>query len=198
MLCVVKRAVQQEDELRNYAELFCNQVSKLPADGFVVFFQKLHHAFLFIGREYAHEDFGYGKVRTYADFAYRYQGAAEGRHSLGSDYFRKVLLDFTGNLQLPCTCLLFHNIAFRWPIGVGHDRLSHLDGRSEPAMTGVIPGLTGNLFYIDDEVILLAFLGKDVVAVHDIGLGYCGFYAVHFVFVDCDTVALDHFAGLAF
>ena len=163
MLCVVKRAVQEEDELRNYAELFCNQVSKLPADGFVVFFQKPHHAFLFIGREYAHEDFGYRKVRTYADFAYRYQGAAKGRHSLGTDYFRKVLLDFTGNLQLPCTCLLFHP-----------------------------------LFYIDDEVILLAFLGKDVVTVHDIGLGYCGFYAVHFVFVDGDAASLDHFAGLAF
>ena len=108
MLCIIQGGVQDENKFRDNPELFGNKMPKFSAESFIIILKDLHHGTLLLRGENAHEDLGYGEVRAYADFTYRNHSAAESGHALGANELCKVLLQFSGNFQLPCTCGFFH------------------------------------------------------------------------------------------
>ena len=171
MFYIVKRAVKVEDDLRNNAQLLADLASEFAAKRSCVLLECAHDSLCLVRREYADIDLRYRKVRADLHAAYRHERASEGRHALAADDLRHVLLYFLGNLQLPRTFnILFHS-QYR---------------------------LINALFcYLDDEIVLFAFLGKDVSAVDERLLADLGIDVGHLLLVDAHTVCLDHLAALS-
>ena len=160
MLDIIERAVEEEVYLWNDAQLLGHLVTELAADGLHVIVEHLHHSLRLVGREYADEGLGEGKVGADPDLADRYHSPRERSHPLPTDDFRKVALKFAGDFELSCRCWFLH------------------------------------LLYLDDVIVLLAFLGEDVLAVDDVSFSKLVVRIVPLLLVDREAVALDHLAGL--